>query len=244
MTSGILLPPASSASTAGALADVVETARRLDAGTAPFLVVTAAAVGGLSPLHVAAHLGARTSRIGIVVEHRADGVEPSHMSSALATLDHTTRGRAGWLIPDAGRDAEAMADAAAVVDAVALLWDSWEDDAVIRDRATGRYLDRAKLHAVDATGPDFTIAGPSITPRPPQGRPVVLLAAEAAALASEGRSARWVDIVLDGADSRGVSIAGPDTAGCLGGEGVSGTTLREVLGLDRPASVFSGRTNA
>lgn len=57
------------------------------------------------------------------------------------------------------------------------LWDSWEDDAVIRDVATGRFLDRDKLHYIDFASDNFTVKGPSITPRPPQGQPVVFVLA-------------------------------------------------------------------
>jgi alkanesulfonate monooxygenase SsuD/methylene tetrahydromethanopterin reductase-like flavin-dependent oxidoreductase (luciferase family) len=64
-------------------------------------------------------------------------------------------------------------EAADFVEVVRRLWDSWEDDAVIRDVATGRYVDRDKLHYIDFTGKYFSIKGPSITPRPPQGQPVV-----------------------------------------------------------------------
>ena len=53
------------------------------------------------------------------------------------------------------------------------LWDSWEHDAVIRDVPTGRFLDRDKVHYIDFAGDTFTVKGPSITPRPPQGQPVV-----------------------------------------------------------------------
>jgi alkanesulfonate monooxygenase SsuD/methylene tetrahydromethanopterin reductase-like flavin-dependent oxidoreductase (luciferase family) len=53
------------------------------------------------------------------------------------------------------------------------LWDSWEDDAEIRDVATGRFIDRDKLHYIDFEGRWFSVTGPSITPRPPQGQPVV-----------------------------------------------------------------------
>ena len=58
------------------------------------------------------------------------------------------------------------------------LWDSWEDDAVIRDRATGRYIDRDKLHYVDFEGRFFSVRGPSITPRSPQGQPLVAIDAD------------------------------------------------------------------
>ncbi|ETD32942.1 LLM class flavin-dependent oxidoreductase [Williamsia sp. D3] len=53
------------------------------------------------------------------------------------------------------------------------LWDSWEDDAEIRDKATGRFVDRDKLHYIDFEGRFFSVRGPSITPRPPQGQPII-----------------------------------------------------------------------
>jgi alkanesulfonate monooxygenase SsuD/methylene tetrahydromethanopterin reductase-like flavin-dependent oxidoreductase (luciferase family) len=53
------------------------------------------------------------------------------------------------------------------------LWDSWEDDAEIRDVASGRFVDRTKLHYIDFQGSRFSVKGPSITPRPPQGQPIV-----------------------------------------------------------------------
>jgi alkanesulfonate monooxygenase SsuD/methylene tetrahydromethanopterin reductase-like flavin-dependent oxidoreductase (luciferase family) len=59
------------------------------------------------------------------------------------------------------------------VEVLRRLWDSWEDDAEIRDVATGRFIDRDKLHYIDFEGRWFSVRGPSITPRPPQGQPVV-----------------------------------------------------------------------
>ncbi len=59
------------------------------------------------------------------------------------------------------------------VEVMRRLWDSWEDDAEIRDAATGRFIDRDKLHYIDFAGDYFSVKGPSITPRPPQGQPVV-----------------------------------------------------------------------
>jgi len=76
---------------------------------------------------------------------------------------------------------------------VVRLWDSWEDDAVIRDATTGRYVDRDKLHYIDFAGEFFSVKGPSITPRPPQGHPLVVLRAdEEEALPV---AARWADVV-------------------------------------------------
>jgi alkanesulfonate monooxygenase SsuD/methylene tetrahydromethanopterin reductase-like flavin-dependent oxidoreductase (luciferase family) len=70
-------------------------------------------------------------------------------------------------------------EAADAVEVVRRLWDSWEDDAVIRDVSTGRYIDRKKLHYIDFHGEHFSVKGPSITPRPPQGQPVVAALAHA-----------------------------------------------------------------
>ena len=66
-----------------------------------------------------------------------------------------------------------MAETADYVEVLRRLWDSWEDDAEIRDVASGRFIDRAKVHYIDFSGRWFSVKGPSITPRPPQGQPLV-----------------------------------------------------------------------
>ena len=76
--------------------------------------------------------------------------------------------------------ADLFAEAADYVEVVRRLWDSWEDDAEIRDAASGRFVDRAELHYIDFTGDHFSVKGPSITPRPPQGQPVVTALGHAA----------------------------------------------------------------
>jgi alkanesulfonate monooxygenase SsuD/methylene tetrahydromethanopterin reductase-like flavin-dependent oxidoreductase (luciferase family) len=74
---------------------------------------------------------------------------------------------------------ELFDEAADYVEVVRRLWDSWEDDAEIRDTATGRFVDRDKLHYIDFEGREFSVKGPSITPRPPQGQPLVTALAHA-----------------------------------------------------------------
>jgi alkanesulfonate monooxygenase SsuD/methylene tetrahydromethanopterin reductase-like flavin-dependent oxidoreductase (luciferase family) len=69
--------------------------------------------------------------------------------------------------------ADLFDEAADFAEVIRRLWDSWEDDAEIRDAATGRFVDIDKLHYIDFSGPWFSVKGPSITPRPPQGQPVV-----------------------------------------------------------------------
>ncbi|WP_242424969.1 LLM class flavin-dependent oxidoreductase, partial [Frankia sp. EI5c] len=81
--------------------------------------------------------------------------------------------------PAAAFVADLFDEAADYVEVVRRLWDSWEDDAEIRDVATGRFIDREKLHYIDFTGRWFSVRGPSIVPRPPQGQPPVTALAHA-----------------------------------------------------------------
>jgi alkanesulfonate monooxygenase SsuD/methylene tetrahydromethanopterin reductase-like flavin-dependent oxidoreductase (luciferase family) len=137
----------------------------------------------------------------------ATHTEPFHISKAIATLDYVSTGRAGLRVQVSAWQHEAahfgrrtfprlrfedlddpavrelttelLDEAADHVEVVRRLWDSWEDDAEIRDVATGRFVDRDKLHYTDFEGSHFSVKGPSITPRPPQGQPVVSALAHA-----------------------------------------------------------------
>lgn len=71
-------------------------------------------------------------------------------------------------------ESAANAENADFISVIYRLWDSWEDDAIIRDEATGRFIDRDNLHYVDFEGEFFSVKGPSITPRPPQGHRIVM----------------------------------------------------------------------
>ncbi|MEU1805225.1 LLM class flavin-dependent oxidoreductase [Streptomyces sp. NPDC019937] len=147
--------------------------------------------GRLDALAVLARVAPATERIGLVPTVTTTHTEPFHVSSAVATLDWVSRGRAGWTVEVSATEAEARlvgrrpaapapglwAEAGEVADVSARLWDSWEDDAEIRDTATGRFIDRDKLHYVDYEGAGFRVRGPAIVPRPPQGHPVVAVAA-------------------------------------------------------------------
>jgi alkanesulfonate monooxygenase SsuD/methylene tetrahydromethanopterin reductase-like flavin-dependent oxidoreductase (luciferase family) len=143
---------------------------------------------------VAARVAPATQHIGLIPVATVTHTEPFHVSKAIATLDHVSRGRAGWQprvsstaheaalfgrrgAPDDGEDL--FDEAADAVEVVRRLWDSWEDDAIIRDAATARYIDRKKLHYIDFEGKYFSVKGPSITPRSPQGQPVIAALAHA-----------------------------------------------------------------
>jgi hypothetical protein len=140
--------------------------------------------GRIGAVERAAFIAAATSTLGIVPTVSTTYTEPFHVSSQLASIDHISAGRAGWLVSESTAAETARAWGRPVVDdtrreardstrVVRDLWDSWEDDAVIRDVATSRYLDRDRLHYVDFVGETFSVKGPAIVPRPPQGRPVV-----------------------------------------------------------------------
>jgi alkanesulfonate monooxygenase SsuD/methylene tetrahydromethanopterin reductase-like flavin-dependent oxidoreductase (luciferase family) len=157
--------------------------------------------GRLDAVLIAARTAPRTRHIGFIPTAVTTHTEPFHISKAIATLDYVSAGRAGVRVQVAGRadtaahfgrrqvpplSVERLADpdvrrliadhfdeAAEYVEVLRRLWDSWEDDAEIRDVATGRFIDRDKLHYIDFEGRWFAVRGPSITPRPPQGQPVV-----------------------------------------------------------------------
>jgi alkanesulfonate monooxygenase SsuD/methylene tetrahydromethanopterin reductase-like flavin-dependent oxidoreductase (luciferase family) len=157
--------------------------------------------GRLDAVLIAARVAPRTRHIGFVPTAVTTHTEPFHTSKAIATLDYVSTGRAGVRVQIGGRsdtaahfgrrevlplsadwrndpDAQALIvehfdEAADYVEVLRRLWDSWEDDAEIRDVATGRFIDRDKLHYIDFEGRWFSVRGPSITPRPPQGQPVV-----------------------------------------------------------------------
>ncbi|MEU0175273.1 LLM class flavin-dependent oxidoreductase [Streptomyces massasporeus] len=155
--------------------------------------------GRLDAVLIASRVAPLTRHIGLVPTVVSTHTEPFHISKAIATLDHISTGRAGLRVQITARPNEAahfgrrtipriqaydsptarevvtdlFDEAADYVEVVRRLWDSWEDDAEIRDAATGRFIDREKLHYIDFEGGHFSVKGPSITPRPPQGQPIV-----------------------------------------------------------------------
>jgi alkanesulfonate monooxygenase SsuD/methylene tetrahydromethanopterin reductase-like flavin-dependent oxidoreductase (luciferase family) len=157
--------------------------------------------GRLDAVLIAARVAPVTRNIGFVPTAITTHTEPFHLSKAIATLDYVSGGRAGVRVQIAARTdaaghfgrreipplrpdrladpnvqrliADHFEEAADYVEVLRRLWDSWEDDAEIRDVATGRFIDRDKLHYIDFEGRWFSVRGPSITPRPPQGQPVV-----------------------------------------------------------------------
>jgi alkanesulfonate monooxygenase SsuD/methylene tetrahydromethanopterin reductase-like flavin-dependent oxidoreductase (luciferase family) len=157
--------------------------------------------GRLDAVLIAARVAPLTRHIGLVPTVVVTHTEPFHISKAIATLDYASNGRAGVRVRVSASPQEAalfgrrdlpelnLADtgdpavrqlvaalfdeAADYVEVIRRLWDSWDDDAEIRDAATGRFVDRERLHYIDFWGDYFSVKGPSITPRPVQGQPIV-----------------------------------------------------------------------
>ncbi|GAA0952377.1 LLM class flavin-dependent oxidoreductase [Kribbella koreensis] len=161
----------------------------------------------LDALGLAARIAPSTDRIGLIPTVTVTHTEPFHVQASVATLDFVSAGRAGWLA-EVSTSAEAAAvigrrepaeaadtwrEARYVVDVSRRLWDSWEDDAIIRDAPSGRFIDRDRIHYVDYSSPAFSIKGPSIVPRPPQGHPLVAVRLSSAEALQAGADA---DLVL------------------------------------------------
>jgi len=132
-------------------------------------------------------LAAVTRHIGLVSTATTSYNEPYHVARRYASLDHISHGRAGWNVVTSsnfsesknfGREEHLLHDekydrAEEFVEVVKKLWDSWDDDAFIRDRKTAIYFDPEKIHEANHVGPNFKVKGPLNVARPPQGYPVI-----------------------------------------------------------------------
>lgn len=155
----------------------------------------------LDAVLLANFLAARTERVGLIPTASSTHTEPFHVATAIQTLDHVSRGRAGLrtqvsALPSEYRligrrrapepirfedgkvilptEIDALFDEARdAIEVARRIWDSWEDDAIIRDVSTWRFLDADKIHYADFVGEHFSVKGSSIVPRSPQGQPVV-----------------------------------------------------------------------
>ncbi|PVX81682.1 LLM class flavin-dependent oxidoreductase [Paraburkholderia unamae] len=142
------------------------------------------------PLTLLSALAAVTERIGLIATVSTSFHEPFNVARKFASLDQISGGRAGWNLVTSSSTSEAhnfnldeLPDhasryqrAAEFHDVVLGLWDSWDDDAFPRDKASGIYLDTEKLHVLGHRGDFFKVRGPLNVSRSPQGRPVVVQA--------------------------------------------------------------------
>jgi len=146
----------------------------------------------LEPLTLLSALAARTSHIGLVGTATTSFNSPFNLTRRLGSLDLISRGRAGWNVVTTGDAGTAhnygldehfdydtrYGRAQEFVELARALWDSYEDDAFVRDRESGVFLDRSKQHRLDHEGEYFRVRGPLNLVRSPQGHPVVFQAGD------------------------------------------------------------------
>jgi alkanesulfonate monooxygenase len=147
-------------------------------------------VTSFEPFTLLSALAGVTEHLGLVATGSTTFDAPYHVARRFASLDHISGGRAGWNIvttsnPDAARNfgltdhmehGERYARAREFYDVVTGLWDSWADDAFIRDVEAGIYFDPEKLHVLDHKGKYLSVRGPLNIARPIQGWPVIVQA--------------------------------------------------------------------
>lgn len=160
------------------------------------------------PLTLLSALAAVTEKIGLIATVSTTYNEPYHVARKFASLDHISGGRSGWNLVTSSGQGEAQnfnldehveharryARAAEFHDVVLGLWDSWEDDAFLRDKHSGQYFDPAKLHPLHHRGEHFSVRGPLNVARSPQGRPVVVQAG--ASPAGRDLAARTAEVIF------------------------------------------------
>jgi FMN-dependent oxidoreductase (nitrilotriacetate monooxygenase family) len=142
------------------------------------------------PLTVLSSLAAVTEHIGLVATLTVSYSEPYNVARQFASLDQISGGRAGWNVVTSWLEGSASnysksehpahdvryKIAAEYLDVVQGLWDSWEDDALTHNKATGEFFDPAKLHALNDKGAFFSVKGPLNIARSAQGQPVIFQA--------------------------------------------------------------------
>ena len=162
----------------------------------------------MDPVAVLMTMGMATERLGLGATCSTTYYEPFHVARMFQTVDLMTNGRAAWNVVTSMNDGEALNMGADVHDnhdgrydradefmeVVLGHWDSWEDDAIVCDKATGLYAHPEKVHRLDHRGTHFKSRGPFTVPRSPQGHPVVIQAGQS----GRGKkfSARWGEVVF------------------------------------------------
>jgi alkanesulfonate monooxygenase len=172
-----------------------------------------ATVTSFDPLTLLPALAVVTEHLGLIATASTTYNEPYHVARKFASLDHLSGGRAAWNVVTSGNPHEAMnfgldehvghatryRRAREFIDVVTGLWDSWADDAFIRDQATGIYFDPAKLHILNHEGEHLKVRGPLNIARPIQGWPVIVQAG--ASEAGRQLAAETAEVIFGAAGS-------------------------------------------
>lgn len=173
----------------------------------------------LDPLVILGVMAGVTENLGLAATLSTGYNAPFHLARALATFDHISDGRAGWNIVTSFQDAEAQnfgqeklppreeryARAEEVVQAVAQLWDSWDDHTLVQDKASGKFGIPQNVRSVNFHGDYVRTQGPLNVPRPPQGYPLLIQAG--ASPSGRNFAARWADVIFCSHESLASAIA-------------------------------------
>ncbi|WP_068270881.1 LLM class flavin-dependent oxidoreductase [Aldersonia kunmingensis] len=223
------------------------------------------------PISVLGVLAASTSRIGLIGTATTSFSEPYNLARQFASLDHLSGGRVGWnIVTTADEDAPAnfgggvrashedrYRRATEFVEVVQALWDSWADDALVRDTTTKRYVDLERIRRIEHDGEFFSVRGPLNIPRPPQGHPVLVQAG--ASPAGLDFAAQFAEVVFTAQYFRDDAVAfaedlrrrtaaagrPPDATKVLPGLiPVLGSTEAEVRALEDKLEEFGGTAHS
>ena len=170
---------------------------------------TASAASRWTRSSVLMAMGMATERLGLGATYSTTYYEPFHVARVFATLDLMTDGRAAWNVVTSLNDGEALNmgrdevmehdlrydRADEFMEVVLGHWGTWDDDALIVDKASGRFADPAKVRRLDHEGQFFSSRGPFTVPRSPQGHPVVIQAGAERPRPSAS-PARWGEVIF------------------------------------------------
>jgi FMN-dependent oxidoreductase (nitrilotriacetate monooxygenase family) len=208
-------------------------------------------MNALEPVTLLTALSGATTRIGLGGTVSTSFSEPYNVARQFASLDHVSAGRAAWNVVTSANDyaarnfgatalpphARRYERAGEFVDVVRALWDSWDDDAFVRDRERGLYFDPARMYVVHHAGAFFKLDGALNIARSPQGHPVIIQAG--ASDTGRDLAARTAEVVFASDASPDSAKAGyDDLKGRMEKYGRDPASLRVLAGLP----VIIGRT--
>jgi FMN-dependent oxidoreductase (nitrilotriacetate monooxygenase family) len=206
---------------------------------------------GFEPTTVLSAVAMMTRKIGLVATATTTYDEPWSVARRFASLDHISKGRAGWNLVTTSYAGDALnfsrdehmpreerySRAEEFHDVVVDLWDSWAEDAFPENKETGQFLDPARVRSIHHKGRHFKVKGPLNVARSPQGRPVIFMAGQSGP--GMELAARHADALFGaGSTKQQCMDAYADTKGRMDKYGRRPEQLRIVPGI----SVFVGRT--
>ena len=162
----------------------------------------------IDPMIVLPLMARATKHLGLGTTISTTFNQPYHIARSLGSLDLLSKGRAAWNVVTSATDYEARNvgmqgvppkdqrydRADDVLEACFALWDCWDGDALVMDKASGVFADTSKIRYADHAGPFVSVRGPLSIPRSPQGRPLILQAGSS----PRGRecAVRWADMIF------------------------------------------------